>query len=278
MSAGSPVRERFAAIARLPDLEIDLAAAALLIAAEEQPGLDPRPWLWRLEALARQLGLRLGEVRGEFDRLGHLIGFLFDEVGLRGNDEDYYDPRNSFLNEVLDRRLGIPITLGIICLEVGRRAGIPLDGIGFPGHFLVRHSLHPSLLLDPFERGRLLTMRDCEQILERVSGGRLSFDPRLLRPVGPRQILVRILNNLRGIYLNQSEFAKALSVVDRILLLTPDDPDVLRDHGFLSLQWGDPTCGIEELERYLAAEPGAEDEEEVEAVLAEARRRQAMPH
>jgi regulator of sirC expression with transglutaminase-like and TPR domain len=111
-----------------------------------------------------------------------------------------------------------------------------------------------------------------------VSGGRLTFEPRLLRPVGPRQILVRMLNNLRGIYLNQGEFGRALSVVDRVQLLIPEDAEVLRDHGFLSLQWGDPSKGIEELERYLDSDPEAEDQDEVRAVLAEARRRQAMPH
>ncbi|HYG63049.1 MAG TPA: transglutaminase-like domain-containing protein [Thermoanaerobaculia bacterium] len=276
--AGFTARERFAALAAFPDRDIDIFEASLLIAAEEQPGLDPDPWLRRLDLLSRELWLRLEGVEGDFDRLNQLTAFLFGELGLRGNDQDYYDPRNNFIDQVLDRRLGIPLTLGIICMEVGRRVGIPLDGVGFPGHFLVRHSLHPNLILDPYEGGRLLTVRDCEEILERVSGGKLTFEPRLLRPVGPRQILVRMLNNLRGIYLNQGEFGRALSVVERVQLLIPEDPEVLRDHGFLSLQWGDPSQGIEELERYLDCEPEAEDQEEVRAVLAEARRRQAMPH
>lgn len=276
--SGFTARERFAALAAFPDRDIDIAEAALLIAAEEQPGLDPGQWLRRLDLLARELWGRLEGVQGDLERLHRLTAFLFGEVGLRGNDQDYYDPRNNFVNEVLDRRLGIPLTLGIVCMEVGRRVGIPLDGVGFPGHFLVRHSLHPHLILDPYDGGRLLTVRDCEEILERVSGGRLAFEPRLLRPVGPRQILVRMLNNLRGIYLNQGDFGRALAVVDRVQLLIPEDPEVLRDHGFLSLQWGDPSQGIEELERYLDAEPEAEDQEEVRAVLAEARRRQAMPH
>jgi regulator of sirC expression with transglutaminase-like and TPR domain len=275
---GLSARERFAALAGCPERDIDIAEAALVIAAEEQPGLDPQPWLRCLDLLSRELWHRLDGAQGDLDRLTRLTGFLFGEVGLRGNDQDYYDPRNSFLNEVLDRRLGIPLTLGIVCMEVGRRVGIPLDGVGFPGHFLVRHSLHPHLVVDPYEGGRLVTVRDCEEILERVSGGKLTFEPRLLRPVGARQILVRMLNNLRSIYLNQGDFGRALSVVDRVLLLVPDDAEVLRDHGFLSLQWGDPSRGIEELERYLDVEPEAEDEEQVRAVLAEARRRQTMPH
>jgi regulator of sirC expression with transglutaminase-like and TPR domain len=202
-----------------------------------------------------------------------LSGFLSDEVGLRGNAEDYYDPRNSYLNEVLDRRLGIPITLALIYIEVGRRAGVPLDGVGFPGHFLLRHSLHTQLVLDPFDRGRLLTMDDCKEMLERLSNGSLAFDPRLLRPSTPRQILVRILNNLRGVYLHRGEQLRVIGVLDRVLLLDPDDVGARRDRGLLSLRWGDPVRGIEDLERYLALEPEAPDHEAIENVIAEARQR-----
>src|SRR3954453_20308426 len=203
--SSSPARERFAAIAELPDERIDLAEAALWIAAEEQPGLDPALWLARLDEMDARLRPRLQEVPGELDRVERLAGFLVDEVGLRGNAEDYYDPRNSLLNEVLARGLGIPLTLALVYMEVGRRAGVPLVGVGFPGHFLLRHSLYPQLLLDPFEGGRVLTEQDCRQMLEKLSGGSLPFDARLLRPSSPRQILIRMLNNLRGIYLNRGE-------------------------------------------------------------------------
>jgi regulator of sirC expression with transglutaminase-like and TPR domain len=272
----SPARERFAEIARLPDERIDLAEAALWIAAEEQPGLDPAPWLARLDDLGLRLRSRLAG--DELDRVSELSRFLSDEVGLRGNAEDYYDPRNSFLNEVLDRGLGIPITLALVYIEVGRRAGVPLDGVGFPGHFLLRHSIHPQLLLDPFEHGRLLTTDDCRQILEKLSGGTLPFDPRLLRPSSPRQILVRMLNNLRGIYLHRSEFLRAIGVLDRVLLLDPDDVGARRDRGLLKLKWEDPAPGIEDLERYLALEPEAPDHESIEALIAETRRKLQRVH
>ena len=277
MDTGSP-RDHFAAIAVLPDERIDLAEAALWIAAEEQPGLDPSAWLARLDEMGERLRPRLQGVEDELVRVERLADFLSGEVGLRGNAEDYYDPRNSFLNEVLDRGLGIPITLALVYMEVGRRAGVPLVGVGFPGHFLLRHSAEPRLLLDPFDRGRLLTEEDCRQMLEQLSNGSLPFDSRLLRPSSPRQILVRMLNNLRGIYLNQSEPLRVIGVLDRVLLLDPDDVGARRDRGLLYLRWADPQRGIEDLERYLALEPEAPDAEAVETLLVEARRRNAQVH
>jgi regulator of sirC expression with transglutaminase-like and TPR domain len=272
-AASSPARERFAAIAGLPDERIDLAEAALWIAAEEQPGLDPAPWLARLDEMAERLRPRLESVPGDLDRVERLAGFLADEVGLRGNAEDYYDPRNSLLNEVLGRGLGIPITLALVYIEVGRRAGVPLAGVGFPGHFLLRHSLRPRLLFDPFDRGRLLTEEDCRAMLDRLSGGTLAFDARLLKPAGSRHILIRILNNLRRVYLHRGEFLRTISALDRVLLLDPDDVGARRDRGLLSLRWGDPARGIEDLTCYLALEPEAPDHEAIEGLIEEAGKR-----
>lgn len=263
-------RERFAAIAGLPDERIDLASAALWIAAEEQPGLDPALWLARLDEMAACLRPRLDGVGDDLERVARLAGFLADDVGLRGNAEDYYDPRNSLLNEVLGRGLGIPITLALVYMEVGRRAGVPLDGVGFPGHFLLRHAHRPGLLFDPFERGRLLTQEDCRGMLERLSGGTLPFDPRLLKVAGPRHILIRMLNNLRRVYLHRGEFLRTIAALDRVLLLDPDDVGARRDRGLLSLRWGDPAGGIGDLERYLALEPEAPDHAAIEGLIKEA--------
>jgi regulator of sirC expression with transglutaminase-like and TPR domain len=266
----SNARDGFAAIAGLPDERIDLAAAALWIAAEEQPGLDPALWLARLDEMAAALRPRLDGVGGDLDRVALLAGFLADEVGLRGNAEDYYDPRNSLLNEVLGRGLGIPITLAVVYIEVGRRAGVPLDGVGFPGHFLLRHALRPGLLFDPFDRGRLLTEGDCRAKLERLSGGSLAFDRRLLKAAGPRHILIRMLNNLRRVYLHRGEFLRTIAALDRVLLLDPDDVGARRDRGLLSLRWGDPAGGIGDLERYLVLEPEAPDHAAIESLIQEA--------
>jgi regulator of sirC expression with transglutaminase-like and TPR domain len=272
-SSTTAARERFAAIAGLPDERIDLAEAALWIAAEEQPGLDPAPWMARLDAMAAGLSPRLQGVRDPLDRMARLAGFLADEIGLRGNAEDYYDPRNSLLNEVLARGLGIPITLAVVYMEVGRRVDVPLHGVGFPGHFLLRHSRHDHLLFDPFDHGRPLTEEDCRSRLDQLSGGTLAFDPRLLKPSSPRQILVRMLNNLWRIYLHRGDFLRTLSALDRVLLLDGDDVGARRDRGLLSLRWGDPTRGIEDLQRYLVLEPEAPDHAAIESLIEEARGR-----
>lgn len=272
-SSTTAARERFAAIAGLPDERIDLAEAALWIAAEEQPGLDPAPWMARLDAMAAGLSPRLQGVRDPLDRMARLAGFLADEIGLRGNAEDYYDPRNSLLNEVLARGLGIPITLAVVYMEVGRRVDVPLHGVGFPGHFLLRHSRHDQLLFDPFDHGRPLTEEDCRSRLDQLSGGTLAFDPRLLKPSSPRQILVRMLNNLWRIYLHRGDFLRTLSALDRVLLLDGDDVGARRDRGLLSLRWGDPTRGIEDLQRYLVLEPEAPDHAAIESLIGEARGR-----
>ncbi|HEY0554399.1 MAG TPA: transglutaminase-like domain-containing protein [Thermoanaerobaculia bacterium] len=269
-ASSSAVRESFAAIAGLPDERNDLAAAALWIAAEEQPGLDPALWLARLDEMAAALRPRLDGVGADLDRVALLAGFLADDVGLRGNAEDYYDPRNSLLNEVLGRGLGIPITLAVVYIEVGRRAGVPLDGVGFPGHFLLRHARRPGLLFDPFDRGRLLTEGDCRGMLDRLSGGSLAFEPRLLKVAGPRHILIRMLNNLRRVYLHRGEFLRTIAALDRVLLLDPDDVGARRDRGLLSLRWGDPAGGIGDLERYLVLEPEAPDHAAIEGLIREA--------
>jgi regulator of sirC expression with transglutaminase-like and TPR domain len=272
MSSRMTPRERFAAISRLPERQIDLGEAALLIAAEEQPGLDPYPWLDRLDDLGERLRPRLRRVRNDFDRLAALLDLLFGEEGLRGNAEDYYDPRNSYLNEVLDRRLGIPITLALVCLEVGKRAGVPLEGVGFPGHFLLRLGNHPHVLIDPFDGGRLLTQRDCEELLARLTNGEMKFDPRLLRTSGPKQILHRILNNLRGVYLTRSDVGRLVPVLDRMLLLDPEDPTALRERGVLQIRCGDPHLGIRDLETYLGTDAGGDDHEEILGLIVEGRR------
>ncbi|HEX5758727.1 MAG TPA: transglutaminase-like domain-containing protein [Thermoanaerobaculia bacterium] len=226
-------RQRFAELVLRPDPEIDLGEAALLIAAEGCPGLDVDGWLARLDELGDTLRPRLAGVACEFARLSALLDYVYGDLGLRGNTHEYYDPRNSFLNEVLERRLGIPITLGLACMELGRRVGVPLAGVGFPGHFLLRHARHPQVVLDPFDGGRFLTLDDCAELLERVSGGTAAFHPRLLRPLGPRQILLRMLCNLRGIYAIRGAARPLLTVLDRLDLLCPDGAEPGGERGTL---------------------------------------------
>lgn len=262
-------RRRFAEMAARPDGAIDLVEAALLISAEENPGLDPRPTRELLERWSDELRPRLAG--GDLERLQALCRFLFQEKGLCGDREAYYDPRNSFLDQVLVRRRGIPITLALVLLEVGRRVGVPLVGVGFPGHFLVRHGFHPQILLDPFDGGKLLVPEDCAGILARVCGDSIPFSARLLQPVDARQIVQRMLNNLCGIYLAGGALSRAVSVLDRILLLVPGDPRVKRARGLLRLKAGDIAGAVADLEVYLEAEPDASDWDDIAAVLEELR-------
>lgn len=280
-SAASVPRRRFAALVTASSCEIDLAAAALAISAEENPALDPAPWLAELDALAAELAPRLSGLgagaAGEVARLDALRRFLFVDKGFHGDRDDYYDPANSLLDRVLERRAGIPLTLAIVVLEVGRRVGIPLVGVGFPGHFLVRHALHPRVLLDPFA-GRFVNHCDCREILARLGGGSLRFHPRLLAPVDGRSILLRLLNNLRAVYGSRGDVERTLATLDRMLLLAPNDAVHLRERGLLHLHRGDLSRALDDLAGYLSIEPEAPDRDAVEALLAFGQQRLSVVH
>jgi regulator of sirC expression with transglutaminase-like and TPR domain len=277
---GPGPRRRFAALALRPDGDVDLAEAALWISAEENGGVEVERWLAHLDELADELRPRLAALAegpgADLARLEALRSFLFEEKGFRGNREEYHDPANSFLDRVLERRLGIPITLAVVMMEVGRRVGVPLLGVGFPGHFLVRHARHPNLLLDPFAGGRLVTVEDCRQLLARLCV-HLPFHPRLLRPVSHRCVLLRMLTNLRAIYLAAGDPGRTLAVLDRILLLAPDDAVHLRERGLLRLRGGD-MGGFEDLALYLDVEPEAPDREALDGLLGHARGRYLTVH
>src|SRR3989442_7187384 len=184
-------RQAFAALLDLPDDAIDLGHASLLIAREEYPDLDIGSYLARLDEMAGEIRRRLKGKEGAKSQIAHLNRLLFEEMGFRGNREEYDDPRNSFLNDVLDRRVGIPITLSTVYLEVGRRIGCRLAGVTFPGHFLVRYAgreTMPDVLIDPFNRGRILTEQECQALLLESYGGKGPFRPRLLNAGRHREI------------------------------------------------------------------------------------------
>jgi regulator of sirC expression with transglutaminase-like and TPR domain len=200
--------------------------------------------------------------------------YLFGHLGFRGNVDHYYDPRNSFLNEVLDRRLGIPITLSAVYLEVGRRIGLNLRGVGMPGHFLVKYvGPDEELVIDPFGGGGILSPADCQQILDRIFDGKLCFEPQMLTVVGTRQILARMLTNLKAIYFNSQEYGKALSIADCLVILHPHAAGEIRDRGLLSFQVKRYTEASADLERYLRLAPQAEDSEVIREHLRTLRQR-----
>jgi regulator of sirC expression with transglutaminase-like and TPR domain len=251
-----------------PEEGIDLAAGALLIAAEEYPQLQVAPYLRRLDLLAERVGDRLAGENAPTVVLQELCRVLFQEEGFRGNVDAYDDPRNSFLNDVLDRGLGIPITLGVVLLEVGWRVGLPLRGVNFPGHFLVRYEGQVArLLIDPFDGGRVRWEDEGQELLDRVYGGMVRMRPEFLEPAARSDILARILTNLKGIYLNTRDDLRALAAVDRILLIRPAAPVELRDRGLLLARSGRGEEAVADLERYLDFSPAAPDAQRVRSLI-----------
>ena len=275
MSAPSPVRRAFADQARRSDAQIDLARAALLIAQEEYPGLDVEAYLARLDAIAARVRTRLDLVAEDAPRpapatiIATLNAILFEEMGFHGATHDFYDPRNSFLNEALDRRTGLPITLSLIYMEVAARLGLSLAGVGLPGHFIVKYE-GPSggpraqqrgaeLFIDPYHGGALLTRAECGGWFRRLYGEDFTFSGEYLAPLTRRQILARMLRNLKGAYLRQRDYVRAVAVVDRLLLLHPDALWELKDRGLLYYRLGAFTPALADLRAYLRKEPEAED-------------------
>jgi regulator of sirC expression with transglutaminase-like and TPR domain len=251
-----------------PEPEIDLAAGALLIAAAEYPQLRTAPYLHRLDLLAERVHDRLAGETAPTIVLQELCRVLFHDEEFRGNEEAYYDPRNSFLNDVLDRRLGIPITLGIVVLEVGWRVGLPLCGVNFPGHFLVRYEGEVArLLVDPFDAGRVRWEDEGQALLDRVYGGMVRMRDEFLRPATRLEILARVLTNLKGIYLNARDDERSLATIDRILMIRPGSPVELRDRGLLLARTGRNREAVAELRRYLECIPAPADAQRVRSLI-----------
>ncbi len=260
----SQARQRFMTMVAKGEEAINLAEAALLIAQEEYPDLDIGPYLNRLDRMADEVDKGSWNEQDPYGRIQALNRYLFDQIGFRGNTEEYYDPRNSFLNEVIDRRTGIPITLSTIYLEVGWRLGMPLQGVGFPGHFLVKYpTAENGIVLDPFHCGAILTQEDCQSRLDQVYNGQVQFRSSFLAAATKRQILSRMLTNLKGLYVAAKDHRRALAAVDRILAINPDLTSEIRDRGILRMQLQQTPQAIADLERYVTMNPQAEDAEEM---------------
>src|SRR5438309_3655504 len=248
----------FGDLLQAPDDAIDLGRAALAVARIEHPQLDDRHELARLDALAA----RVGAARDAGGTLDRLRRFLFQEEGFRGNDGEYYDPRNSCLNDVLDRKLGIPITLSVLTMEVGRRIGLDIAGVGLPGHFIVSVTVGSrAILLDPFHGGGVLTPASAAEVAARAVGRPVKIEDAHWTPCTRRQIVVRILRNLKTIYARQKDWGRALGVIDRLLLIDPEAPTHLRDRGTVLVKAGQLWAGAAEWERYLNRHPAAQDAE-----------------
>ncbi|HEX8472875.1 MAG TPA: transglutaminase-like domain-containing protein [Pyrinomonadaceae bacterium] len=275
--AALEARRHFTLASMQPDAAIDLAHAALLVAAEDEPRFD----VAKYRGLLYEMGL---EARRRVERHADapvlaLNDYLLGELGFTGNQQDYYDPRNSLLNHVLDRRTGIPITLSVVYMDVGRRAGLLTEGVGLPGHFVVRVRRDADdergIMVDPFQ-GHIIDEDDCQQRLDVVYGGQIQLSPEHLRPMTAREILVRLLRNLKGIYVQASLYRAAVAVVERILLLAPQAVEERRDRAVLLAQIQRLPEAIADMQSYLDSAPPATDEEAAREQLKRMRLRLAM--
>ncbi len=264
------LRKRLLAELSQGDDQINLAGAALMVAREEYLQLPEERYLSQLDLLAEETRDRLDDETAPLLVLQELLATLYNRHGFRGNREAYYDPRNSFLNDVLDRKLGIPLTLGIVVLEVGWRLRLPLEGVNFPGHFLVRFRGDAiDLLIDPYDGGAVRFEDEAQELLDRVYGGMIRVDDSFLQPATKREMLVRMLVNLKSLYLNVRDHRRALAVVERLLLIRPLRSAEIRDKGVILARLGRKREALEQLEAYLNVSPDASDSQRILGMVEE---------
>jgi regulator of sirC expression with transglutaminase-like and TPR domain len=249
-------RQRFSELMARDDADIELDRAALTIAQGEYEWLDAEKYRGRLDEMATELRPRLSPEDAAERLVAEINAYLFGEESFHGNAGNYYDPRNSYLNDVLDRRTGIPITLSLVYIEVARRAHLRIEGIGLPGHFIVRcHGSRDDLLIDTFNQGAILTIEDCAALVRELYGQSLAFTGELLRPASNREIVARILGNLKGSYLRRGDLPRALQAVEWGLIADPARADDRREKGLLRYRLGDLRGAAEDLEHYLEQRP-----------------------
>ncbi|MEM9163410.1 MAG: SirB1 family protein [Cyanobacteria bacterium P01_F01_bin.4] len=266
----SLARQRFYREISQPDAQIDLAIAALYIAQEDYPTINPAVYLTTLDTLAVEVKNRLSAERYPLKIIQTLNRYLFDDLGFTGNQQDYYDPRNSYLNEVIDRRMGIPITLSLLYLEIAKRIDFPMVGVGMPGHFLVRPTIDEmAVFVDPFNGGEVMFEADCEAKFHQLYGPGAQWHPDFLSPVLPKPFLVRVLTNLKMIYLNRRQFDRAIAILDRLLLLNPDNVYEYRDRGLIHYHLKHYTAARQDLRQYLQGSTNPSDAAKIELLLAQ---------
>jgi regulator of sirC expression with transglutaminase-like and TPR domain len=259
----SPARQKFWQIAHTPDqdMSIDhLLEGALAIAWEEYPRMDLGHYREIFDRMVADLQPRIAKMHYPLKVVQEINQYLFAEQGFCGNDSDYYNPRNSFITDVLERRLGIPLSLSLVYMVICDRLGFPMDGISFPAHFIIRPR-HPDLeiFIDPYNKGEILFPEDCAAKLTQLYGYEIPLQPEYLEPVSMRRILDRLLTNLKLIYLRRREPDKALAAIERSLMLNPDVPTQWRDRGLICYQLDRYTEARIDLENYLQSVPYAED-------------------
>ena len=264
----SPAGQRFYQEVQKPDGRINLAAAALYIAQEEYWDMDPTFYLEKLDQMAAAIQPRLPLGRYPLKVIQVINDYLFNELRFSGNQIDYYDPDNSHLNCVLDRQLGIPISLSLVYLEIAHRLKFPMVGVGMPGHFLIRPVAEEmEVFVDPFAQGEVLFVADCQQRFEQLFP-QAQWQPTFLNGVMPKAFLARMLMNLKGAYLQLEAYKQAIAVMDKLLLLRPLDAQQLRDRGLLHYQLQNEKQARQDLENYLQSHPNPPDGLRIQQILA----------
>jgi regulator of sirC expression with transglutaminase-like and TPR domain len=268
-NGGMDVNATLNLLAGDPRAAVDVAEIALYLARDEYPELDVEAYLSELAGMAHEAARYL---RGDLSaRVSGLCRYLFHEMGFRGNVQRYYDARNSYLNQVLERRTGIPITLSAVALAVGTRAGLEIHGVGLPGHFVVKAvEKTREVIFDPFHGGRILSPQQCETLIEQVTGKPFKITPALLDPIPLRFMIQRMLANLKAVYLRENDYPRAIRVIERIRQLNPSDPVQRRDLGICFLQTGRPGLAIDHFAAYLAKAP-EDGQAEVRSLLERAK-------
>ncbi len=269
----------FSHAVKCQDNEIDLGRAALVIAQMEYPDLEVEPYLKRMDRLATVIKDLVGDEESVYRLLACINVVLFKQEGFQGNRSNYYDPKNSFLNDLIDRKMGIPITLSVLYQEVARRAGLTLHGVGFPGHFLLKHIYHEEeIIIDPFNGGEVRSDAELQSLLDEFYPGKAVLKSEFLSPVSKRQILKRMLINLRGIYLHQGDFLRGLSVEERLVILEPNPVREYRDRGILHLRLENFPQALEDLETYLRLASDANDADEIQKQVSSLKKRVTQLH
>ncbi len=250
--------------------QVPLDRICLLVAREKYPEMDLAHYLSRLDEFASRATHHVANVQGGRQVIQALNHYLFSIEGFQGNTTDYYNPSNSLLNDVLDRRTGIPITLSIIYMEIGRRLGIPLSGAAFPGHFLVCYKdQHETFFIDPFHGGNILTEDDCKKMLYEMYGDQILFRPELLHPAPKRQILLRILANLKIIYVSKKDFETALRTLNHMLLFDPYPAEMIKERGMIHYELECYSSALKDFQAYLVHQPAATDRPFIEECIEE---------
>ena len=272
MHETDPTLPVFTETVTVPDDEIDVVRAALLVAAAVYPELNVESDCAAVDEMARVAARDLPAQPDPLRVANTLSEYLFDHLGFQGNRQDYYDPRNSFLNEVLSRRLGIPITLSLLYVEVGKRLGEPFVGLGMPWHFMVRHMELPGVFIDPFNGGVMLSRDECAQRLADMSDGAVNWDERFLTPVSNREFIARMLRNLKAVYLARKDYAHTLDMLDRLLIVRRNSAHDMRDRGLIHFRLGNFTEAMDDLTGYLASGLAGSDAPEVQRVIMDLRK------